>query len=197
MIYNLDEIKIKVYNNFMLSTDEEKTERFNHSIRVMGMVEKIIISNNLDIDINKAKTAALIHDYAKLFTTAELLNIANKDKFNLSDFNNNYKVLHALVGPYFIKNELKIFDEEILDAVKYHATGNESLSPLSMLIYVADFVEEGRTFTYSKKFREIAMRDYIQAGAGISEFTIRMLKKNNMGIHPNTIKMYEYYKDKI
>ncbi|HHX79080.1 MAG TPA: HD domain-containing protein, partial [Acholeplasmataceae bacterium] len=114
---------------------------------------------------------------------------------NLKDLNNNDKVLHALIGPSIIKDELKIFDEEILNAVKYHTTGNANLNPLSMLIYVADFVEEGREFPEAKKIREIAMLDYIQAGAQISEYTINLLK--NKTIHPNTIKMYEYYKNKL
>ncbi|MDD5183206.1 MAG: HD domain-containing protein, partial [Bacilli bacterium] len=67
----------------------------------------------------------------------------------------------------------------------------------SMLIYVSDFVEEGRDFFEAKKFREIALKDYIFAGAKISEFTIDLLKKKNYSIHPNTIKMYEYYKNKL
>lgn len=195
MIYDLEEIKIKVYNKFMASNNLEKLERFNHTIRVMEIAEKIIKKNNLKIDLNKAKTAALIHDYAKFYSNDELLTYAIAKKINLKDLNNNDKVLHALIGPSIIKDELKIFDEEILNAVKYHTTGNANLNPLSMLIYVADFVEEGREFPEAKKIREIAMLDYIQAGAQISEYTINLLK--NKTIHPNTIKMYEYYKNKL
>lgn len=195
MVYNLEEIKTKVYNKFMSSDNDEKLERFNHTIRVMEIAEKIIINNNLKIDLNKAKTAALIHDYAKFYSSDELLTYAIEKKLNLKDLNNNDKVLHALIGPSIIKDELKIFDEEILNAVKYHTTGNANLNPLAMLIYVADFVEEGREFPEVKKIREIAMLDYIQAGAQISEYTIKLLK--NKTIHPNTIKMYDYYKNKL
>ncbi|MFA5482064.1 MAG: bis(5'-nucleosyl)-tetraphosphatase (symmetrical) YqeK [Bacilli bacterium] len=197
MRYNLEEIKNKVYKKFMDSTNLEKQERFAHTIRVMEMAEKIIKSNNLNIDLNKAKIAALIHDYAKFYDSKELLAYAREYKLNCKDFKNNYKVLHALVGPIIIRKELNIYDEDILDAVKYHTTGNEALSPLSMLIYVSDFVEEGRDFFEAKKFREIALKDYIFAGAKISEFTIDLLKKKNYSIHPNTIKMYEYYKNKL
>lgn len=195
MLYNLDEIKTKVYNKFMASGNLEKLERFNHTIRVMEITEKIIKSNALLINLNKAKTAALIHDYAKFCTSEELLSYANHDDLTLLDVNNNYKVLHALLGPNIIKKELNIFDEEILDAVKYHTTGNEALSSLAMVIYVADFVEEGRKFLEATVIREIAMLDYIEAGARISEYTINLLE--NKSIHPNTIKMYEYYKYKI
>ena len=58
MIYDLEEIKIKVYNKFMASNNLEKLERFNHTIRVMEIAEKIIKKNNLKIDVNKAKPAA-------------------------------------------------------------------------------------------------------------------------------------------
>lgn len=197
MEYSLEEIKAKVFQKFMDSNNLEKYERFSHTISVMEMAETLFLSNKLKIDLNKVKVAALVHDYAKFCNQEELLSYANKYSLILNDADKNSKVLHALVGPLVIKEEITITDKEILDAVKFHTTGNQALDSLSMLIYVADFVEEGRTFAEAKLFRNIAMNDLFLAGAKIAEFTIQKLKEQKKIIHPNTLKMYEYYKKLI
>ena len=37
-----------------------------------------------------------------------------------------------------------IYDEEILDAIRFHSSGKKSMSPLEKIIYIADKIEAGR-----------------------------------------------------
>ena len=53
---------------------------------------------------------------------------------------------HQFIGEYILKNDLKIEDEEILNAVKFHCTGSANMSQLGMVVYAADKIEPTRQF---------------------------------------------------
>ena len=52
------------------------------------------------------------------------------------------EILHGFVGYRIVRDELKIEDEEILEAIKYHTIGKKGLSKLGRIIYIADAVEK-------------------------------------------------------
>lgn len=188
--------KDKILEKFFNGTNHEAQERYDHSIGVSKAICEIIKDNNLNVDLNKAKLTGLIHDYAKYTTKDEFLEILTleKNQEDLKVLDMAEAVWHALLGPYIIKKELEINDEEILEAIKYHTTGNKEMSLLGECLFLADFIEEtrhGQIFEFARKLAKI---DYRKAICYILELKINTVKRRGQTLAKITEDAYEYYK---
>lgn len=120
-------------------------ERMLHSIEVAKLARLIAFSN--DFDISSAYIAGLLHDIGKNANKAEEEEIMNTQYEEFSDLPRfSY---HQFVGEYYSKTIFGIEDEEILTAIKYHATGRDNMTPLGMIIYASDKIEPTRGFDSS------------------------------------------------
>lgn len=162
-------------------------KRFNHVIRVKDMALKI----NKNIDIEKIKTAALLHDCAKYNEKYYL------DKYKkYCDFSkeiiSNKAVLHSFLGPIVAKYEYGVDDDEILNAIKYHTTGKENMTDFEKIIFLADACEENRNYEGVDKLRELAFKNLDDAVLFSLDGTIKSLVDRKMVIFPLTIKARNY-----
>ncbi len=97
------------------------------------------------VDPDRAESAALVHDVADPLTERELL--ARAEQYGIPVSLTEARVprlLHAPVGAELLRSEWGIRDEELLDAVRYHITGAPVMSPLVMVVFVADKLEPNR-----------------------------------------------------
>lgn len=91
--------------------------------------------------------AALLHDIAKELARDELQEIIFSDVFLTDEDKSSQKLYHAFAAPYVIKRDFPLFaTENILSAVFYHTTGRENMTLFEEIIFVADYVEEGRLY---------------------------------------------------
>lgn len=131
--------------------------RLEHSISVAKLAYAIAESNGLEPD--RAFIAGLLHDIGKEEDhddKMELLKSYYKDPDQLPAFS-----FHQFVGAIIAEKDFGINDPEILDAIRYHATGKANMSPLGMIIYAADKIEPTRGFD-SKDLIQSCMNDYKQ-----------------------------------
>lgn len=118
-------------------------ERFEHSLSVAHLARSIAYKNERN-DYSKAYIAGLLHDLGKGYDTAQTIAIMKrqyKDYVNQPEFS-----YHQFVGSYLAEKEFGIKDEEILDAIRFHATGKPHMSPLGKIIYCADKIDPLRGF---------------------------------------------------
>ncbi|MFA5443189.1 MAG: nicotinate (nicotinamide) nucleotide adenylyltransferase [Bacilli bacterium] len=118
-------------------------ERFDHSISVAHLARSIAYKNERS-DYPKAYIAGLLHDLGKGYDTAQTIAIMKrqfKNYVNQPEFS-----YHQFVGSYLAEKEFGIKDEEILDAIRFHATGKTHMSPLGKIIYSADKIDPLRGF---------------------------------------------------
>ena len=173
---NINELKQKLLEKYNKSGDPKVEERYLHSLSVAKKALEIIEENNFPVDKTKAEVAGLIHDYAKFATMNEYFEIVKEFDLDESILEKNFKILHALLGPYIIKKELGIDDEEILEAIKYHTTGRPKMSLLEEIIFLADFAEDTRVYPNQEEklnqIREVIKRNYKRAIAMILDFQI-------------------------
>lgn len=145
----------KEYN--IEATDEEINERFNHSIGVKNACLKINEFFNLGLDKDILINMGLLHDYSKFLTIDDykkLLEIyPNATDENYLTYSS--KVHHALLGDLALKHELGINDPIILNAIKYHSTGNKNLDIYSEVLMLADYTEETREGDSFKNARSV------------------------------------------
>ena len=63
----------------------------------------------------------------------------------------------------YVKEELKIVDEDLLNAIMYHPTGRKNMTILEQIIFVADYVEDTRKYESCIKARNVAYDSLIDA----------------------------------
>lgn len=182
--------------------------RFNHTLGVVRASEHIARSIDPALVV-KAKHAALLHDVTKEMNQDSLIssyNIALTD-----DDKKSPETLHALTAvPYISENFPGFAAGDILTAIKTHTTGDENMSILSKILFVADYVEEGRRYPSSAELRnalyselaasrnkEEALVALDRAVVASIDFTLTHLESCGKFIHPKTRLTKEAILNKI
>lgn len=163
--------------------------RFYHSMCVAECAKKL--AKKYGCDEEKAYTAGVVHDIMKNTPPDEQLEFLEKLSVKLSNAElANPKLYHAISGAYYVKNELKIDDEDIFNAVRYHTTGREGMSVLEKVIFVADFVSEDRNYNGIDEIRAASEESLEKAMMiGIS-FTIKEIVDKKQSLHIDSVKTY-------
>ena len=165
-----------------------KDKRFQHVLRVEETAIKL--AEQYGVDVEKASIAGLCHDYAKQRPDEDFIAEIKKKGLNplLLDYGN--AIWHGVVGAELIKDELGIWDEDILNAVRHHTTGAPVMTKLEQVIYMADYIELGRDFAGVKKARVITAAN-LQAGVAYqTKHTLTYLIGNGKPVYPKTIDTY-------
>ncbi|MGT2807476.1 HD domain-containing protein [Streptococcus iniae] len=166
-------------------------KRFEH---ILGVEQSAIALAELyDHNRDKAGLAALLHDYAKELSDSVFLNVIDYYQLNqeLKNWNNN--IWHGMVGRYIISDEFELKDEEILHAIEVHTVGAAKMSQLDKILYVADYIEPGRTFPIVEKARRIAQESLDKAVAFSTANTVAFLASQSLPIYPQTIETYNAF----
>ncbi len=182
----------KVKDHFLLYNKEE---RFNHTLGVIKMALYLNKIHNLNLNEEKIKISALVHDYSKVYSTEILKKYILKEYSSDLELLNFPEIFHALIGDVIVKQELDIIDLEILDAVKYHTTGKANMSSLTKLIYLSDYIEEGRKFNQASVIRELAYKSIDKAIFEMTKNTIEYLESKGFAVYSKTYETYNYYKE--
>ncbi len=160
-------------------------ERFNHSLAVEKTA--IELARNYGMDESKAGLAGLLHDVTKCMD-----NTALAKEYGLKNYD-SMKTLHAYTGAIYIERNGFSRDSDVINAVKYHTTGREAMSMLEKIIYLADLIEPGRTYSALDKIRPVCYQDIDQAMLLALKATIKLVVKRNSPIDLNTVFAYNYY----
>ncbi len=160
-------------------------ELFSHCLRVEETAVKL--AHQHGVDVEKASLAGLLHDFGKTLPERVLLELAVK--YDNADYFTQQEpaLLHAPVGAWLLKYEMGIDDFELLEAVRYHTTGSEGISLFSKLIYLADFIEPGRSCPGVNRIREIVYDDLDTALLCVVDLTIKYVLDRQKIVHPNSI----------
>ncbi len=122
-------------------------KRFRHTTAVEEMAARLGELYAPDkIDILRA--AALLHDITKEYSAEKQIQICDTFGINLSKQDIlTPKTFHAKTAAAMIPVLYPDFaDEEVLSAVRWHTTGRAGMTVLEKLVYLADYIDESRTF---------------------------------------------------
>ena len=100
------------------------------------------------------------------------------------------KLWHAISGAAYIEHILKIEDQEIITAVRYHTTARENMTQLDKLLYLADFTSADRDYDDIDIMRqkvEISMEAALDYALS---YTINDLVSRGKPLHIDTVKAY-------
>lgn len=166
-----------------------KESRFIHSLNVADSAK--YLAEKYGCDEEKAYTAGLLHDVMKNASDSEQLCVIEKAGWKLTDCEKaNTKLWHAIAGAAYMKTELAIEDDELIEAVRYHTTARKNMSLLEKVIYVADFISADRDYPEVDEVRQAAEESLEKAMMAGLEFCIHEIVNRNQVLHPDSVDAY-------
>lgn len=125
----------------------QNSKRFTHTLGVAKeayALGQIFLPEKSD----KLRLAGILHDITKEFSVERQLNLCDEYGIIINKNELVPKLLHAKTGCEFARRLLgkEVVDDEIYNAILYHTTGRKDMTLFESLIYLADYIEEGRSF---------------------------------------------------
>ena len=102
----------------------------------------------------RLRAAALLHDITKKESHAGQLQYCSEFGIILKSGDKSDEVYHAITASYLAARDFSEYtDSGIISAVRHHTTGGADMTLFDALIYLADFIEETRTFEGCRMLR--------------------------------------------
>ena len=122
----------------------------------------------------KLRLAALLHDITKELSPNENVKILEKYGVQAPEsYKRNPKLFHALTGAYLAKDKLGEYaDEEIFSAILYHTTGRRNMTLGEKILYLADYIEDTRTFDDCVRLRKYFYDSIEAAVTDVEKMTV-------------------------
>ena len=185
-------------------TDREGLERFMkehldeyryiHSLGVQKMAASL--AEIYGTDVEKADFAGRYHDIAKCFTQDEMNDCVRK--YGLPEmYIDNNPLAHSKVAAEILKDQFGVTDEEVLNAVRSHTTGRAGMSLLEEIVYVADAIEDNRSYEGLAELQAQAAADLDGACLFIMDWTLESLKKKGREPDRDTVEERNYISERI
>lgn len=113
----------------------------------------------LDLNLDKALAAGLLHDICREYKDGKLLRKAEEYGLPISAIEQaKPNLLHGPLAAEICRKKLAL-DDEISEAIYWHTTGKPVLCRLGQALYVADFSEPTRDYPEAEQARRILARD--------------------------------------
>ncbi|NBC30810.1 MAG: HD domain-containing protein [Spirochaetes bacterium] len=146
------------------------------------------IADRVGLDPRRVALAAWTHDLCREWERSALCSCVDTEAFPLTETERENPVLcHGPAAATQLRSAYHIRDPEVLQAVRWHTTGNAGLCDLAKVIYVADYLEPNRSYT-DEAFRRSALDENLE----------RMVKQvldhtvsRGLAMAPETRAMYE------
>lgn len=129
--------------------------RYAHIAAVERMIERLG-ALYLSDDIPMLRAAALLHDLTKEFSKEKHEKILSSHGIIVTDeMRLSPKLYHAVTASLLIPELYPHFSHPtLLSAVRYHTTGYTDATTFDLLLYLADYIDDSRTFDDCVLLRE-------------------------------------------
>ncbi|HEY9607932.1 bis(5'-nucleosyl)-tetraphosphatase (symmetrical) YqeK [Allocoleopsis sp.] len=167
--------------------DNVPASRLQHILGVEQM--SVELARHYDLNVEKAAQAGLMHDLAKYFKPALLLQMARDEGIEIDPVcEATPHLLHADVSAIVARDQFGMQDEEVMDAIAHHTLGRPGMSPLSCIVFLADCLEPSRGNTPElERLRQVSFSNLYKAIGVTCEYSLRFLFDSHCLIHPRTI----------
>ena len=130
-----------------LVMEQMSPKRFRHTACVEEMVARLCELFCPEYT-GLMRAAALLHDLTKELSAQEQVQLCQAYGLAVSDADRlSPKTFHARTAAAKIRAEMPQFsDSVIIDAVRWHTTGHKGMTLTETLLYLADYIDESRTY---------------------------------------------------
>lgn len=167
-----------------------KPSRYMHSLGVSQTAEQL--ARIYGVNENDAAVAGLLHDWDKALPARELKRIAKKHHLAPKSVRKTMPgVLHAVTAPRSLRKEFPDLSDDVLQAIGRHTCGAEDMSELDMVVFIADIIEPGRTFSDVAPLRAaVGQVDLDELFYMTYKSTLIYLLDADMSIHPDSLGVW-------
>ena len=178
----------------MLYTDETRRDilsrlsgyRLKHTLGCEKAAR--MLAQKYGADEDKCAFAMLLHDITKNFSQEEQLNLCEKYGIIPNGVEKEeWKTLHGKTAAAIAKDVYGAPDD-VVHAIAYHTTGCAQMNLLDKIVYMADYIEENRTFEGVKTARKLAARSLDQALLYGMNASLRELVQRGKLIQLDTVR---------
>ncbi len=163
--------------------------RYYHSLCVADEAKRL--AEKYGCDSQRAYLAGLLHDVTKNSPKEEHLQIFGQFGIMLNDIEKKaVKLWHAMSGAAYVKHVLKIEDDEIISAIRYHTTAKADMTLLEKIIYLADFTSIDRDYSDVEVIRECVNDSLDKAFVYALQYSICDLVNNKKCVHLDTLAAF-------
>jgi predicted HD superfamily hydrolase involved in NAD metabolism len=147
------------------------------------------------VDVERARIAGVLHDWDRGQAPAALL--AAADAHGIEVFGADAAgphLLHARTGAHALRETFPDLDDEVLDAVSRHTLGAAEMTPLDMVVYIADMIEPSRDYPGVEALRDAARSASLRELFALCyQQTVSHLVAARRRIHPVTVDVWNEY----
>lgn len=164
-------------------------KRFNHCQMVAKAAKDLAKLYNEDE--KKAEIVGILHDIVKEKDKKYLLHIIENCGVELSEIEKNSpQIWHSIAGALYCEKYLGIEDKQIINAIKYHTTGDGNMTTFDKIIYMADCVSDDRKHEDVEIERKLVKKNLDKALLFQLKKCITLLCEREVLIHPKTLECY-------
>lgn len=163
-------------------------KRLEHVLRVEQ--KAIDLASQYDVDITACQLAALLHDLAKEWTMEQYGEVVEQFGLPKDMLVFGSEILHGPVASCIIDEWFGVDDSRVKDAIACHTIGSSQMDDVAKVLFVADYIEEGRVFDGVDTARELAKYSLDDVVVYKLRQTIEYLVKKQLPIYPETVVTY-------
>ena len=144
------------------------------------------------LDSKKARLIGIVHDIAKQMKPSEIEEYISKYNVELDEIEkSNTELIHEKIGADISKRKYN-FDDQMVEAVKYHTTGHPNMDMMAKIIFIADKIEENRNYEGVEEKRQLAFLNIDKAIIETIEYTTKDSINRGKMIHTDSIDTRNY-----
>ena len=122
------------------------------------------LAERFSLDAEAAWTASMWHDSSREWDIRRLTRYVQVHQLEITSLERRVPMLlHAPAAAFRLSQDLGCSSTEVYQAVRWHTTGHSSMGSLGYALYVADFLEPGRTHITGRDRERILSLDSLEA----------------------------------
>jgi len=164
----------------------------NHLIRTSDVAQSLAKAHHTNIQ--NCKIGALGHDISKLYNADKLIRIVKGNNLICSDFELLHpEVLHGPVAAFELSNYIEN-NSSVYNSIRWHTSGHIDFDSENKIVFLADKLDPNKIEKRPelKKINDIAFKNLDSAIIAFFKIQFDFLKKNNIDIHPESKRYYEF-----
>lgn len=169
-------------------------KRYQHILGVADTAESLAYTYGVNPKI--ARLAGLLHDWDKAYDDDGIRQRAKDLNLQVSDFvmQNAPQLLHGPTAALYLGRQYPGIPEEVLRSIRLHTSGAVDMTPLDMVVYVADAIEPNRPYAWCEDIRKkvgVATLEelFVDTLAHVIQFLV--IKRKSIG--PETAEVWNHY----
>ena len=188
-MYNCSSDIAEIRNRFQVVLDSRPEWLQAHTRRVAELAVDLADAHGLDPDVCAA--AATGHDIFRHLEPEELLARSLAAGIEVSDLERcSPIILHGPLAARHAAAELGVAHPDVLQAIRFHTTCHETLSPEGLAVFIADKIEPAKLERDPglAETAGAARRDLREAAALFLERRLRKQLKRGQLLHPLSVQ---------